>query len=559
MTISGAIITGAGFYPATQPDGLSADLDLFDASDLFDFSKSAAAETTINGARVAAFPVDAAGGIRAASIGHTYIDDYYARIHIVPNPLACGNLLSEQIQDVYVWNAYRTGQTLNSVSISGGDGISLVEPEAAPTTFAALEERTYTVTVDLLGPPTIAASVLFGFAVGLHTLDITGQRVVLWPWMPADEMTERMEWQTEIIKTRVGEQRIALRPLPRQVLVYRHRMRPAEYARWQTIAREWSHRIWGVGVWLEQTYPVSASSGASSVEFDTAYADYQEGGMAMLWEGTSKAAAVQINTLRADGIDLELPLDDDWTGARIMPLRLARTLSGVRGARSAGAMWGNVAAEFLSIEPVGFEAATTYGQYRGYDVLADGHVMISDIEDRINMPHQVFDNGQGIVEVETLADYSDMFSALGRVTRTRADRWAWRQWLLARRGKQAPFWLPSFRRDITVLDTIASGAANIEIADINLALYGDLPIDIMIEIKAGTRYYRRVSVATAMTGYEVITIDSALGVEVAPADIRRVSFMHLVRLDADSVSIEFAPPMTTRTNIAVKRVTDDRL
>jgi hypothetical protein len=63
--------------------------------------------------------------------------------------------------------------------------------------------------------------------------------------------------------------------------------------------------------------------------------------------------------------------------------------------------------------------------------------------------------------------------------------------------------------------------------------------DIRIELTAGAVYYRRIiSAAPGMSlAQEVVTLDSALGVAIAAAQVRRISFMALSRLDADEIEI----------------------
>ncbi|MDA3835506.1 MAG: hypothetical protein PF495_19210, partial [Spirochaetales bacterium] len=70
-------------------------------------------------------PVLATTGL-LATVTPTYQQDYYDRIHITPNPLQMGNLLSEQIRQVYVWNAYTSSQLLSAFAELNTDGIEVL-------------------------------------------------------------------------------------------------------------------------------------------------------------------------------------------------------------------------------------------------------------------------------------------------------------------------------------------------------------------------------------------------------------------------------------------------
>ena len=46
----------------------------------------------------------------------------------------------------------------------------------------------------------------------------------LWPFPAAQEIMEVLEWRTDVLTSRAGEQRIALRPHPREIVTFRHRL-----------------------------------------------------------------------------------------------------------------------------------------------------------------------------------------------------------------------------------------------------------------------------------------------------------------------------------------------
>ncbi|HET7301264.1 MAG TPA: hypothetical protein VFJ01_11510, partial [Oleiagrimonas sp.] len=42
------------------------------------------------------------------SAAHSYADDWYDRIHVIPSQINLGNLLRQQVRSIHVWNAWRT-------------------------------------------------------------------------------------------------------------------------------------------------------------------------------------------------------------------------------------------------------------------------------------------------------------------------------------------------------------------------------------------------------------------------------------------------------------------
>lgn len=59
----------------------------------------------------------------------------------------------------------------------------------------------------------------------------------------------------------------------------------------------------------------------------------------------------------------------------------------------------------------------------------------------------------------------------------------------------------------------------------------------MIETVDGRRFYRRIKASAAGPRTEVIQLDNALGVTLAPEDVIRICFISLMRLDHDSIEV----------------------
>ena len=552
MTALNGQITALGLYGPDAEDNWSIDLSGFDIAVYLDLDTGESGDLSMHATRAV---VDAIANVqtRIATINHHFVDDFYNRIHLYENPLALGNLLADVAENVYVWNAYFTSKTLYALNETGTEGIEITEPAAAPTVFAPLEERTYVVSVVMEGPPSIDAEVDFVFD-DTFTLVITGSRVVIWRWRPDLPITERLEWLTNILTTREGEQRIALRDCPRQVFDMTFTKRPHEFAEIKTTAAEWAFRLWGLPIWTEMVKVGVVLSDAVAIDFATSYADYRHGGLALIWETPDVFEAVEIATVRADGLDLVYGVSQDYTAAWVMPLRLAHTPEGVRITRPHPSA-AQLSARFLVTDNVDL-AATAYSQYRDYDVLTDGDILVGDVTEHIARPVIMHDNGQGPIVVETAQDWTRFSRTLGKAASGASARWAWRCWLHSRYGRQAAFWLPTWNQDMTVVADIGASDVLIGIDPIGLTLFATMPVDIMIKLTDGTIFYRRVSDATTGSGIETITIDAALGQEVAIDDIAMVCLMNLVRLNADTIELRHTLPARVSSSVPVMEVAE---
>jgi hypothetical protein len=503
-------------------------------------------------------PVSLTPEAKSGTLSPCYLDDYYYRIHVVPNYIDLGQMLSDETHDITIWNAYFVPQTMTSVTEVSTDGIDLSEPVTIPYEFAPLEEVTYEASVTMNGPSTIGATVYFNFSAlfadSTPYCMIVGSRIMLWRWPPEGDYVEELRWMTDVIQTRLGEQRIAYLDAPRQVFKQDFLRPPEEMTEIRVVIANRVHGVWGVPVWDEFSV-VSAGAGASSINFDTSHADYQEGGRAVLWESAEKAAAISIVTVRTDGIDIDPPLLDDWTGARIMPLQTAITPEGFSFKRGKHP-WTAFSGEFLCTDNVDLGDDTAYPLYRGYRVLTDSDIVVGDLSERISRPLEQIDNGQGPITIITKQDYSAIARAFFKATKTRAELWAFRQWLHARRGKQKAFWLPTWHEDLRLAATATALTTDIEIEKTTLlAVHGSFPCDCMLRLTSGSILYRRILSASATpSGNVTISIDSALGVEVDPADVDLWCFMDLCRLNTDAVELSHRDPCRMRTTIPVMRL-----
>jgi len=492
---------------------------------------------------------------RAAVITRHYVDDYYYRIHIIPTALDLGNLLSVQERDIFIWNAYFVAKTLESVTKENAGGIAITEPEAPPTVFAPLEERNYIVSISLDGPADIDAQILFAFTgENILVLLIIGSRIVLFPWVPNWEFIEKLSWFTDVLKTRQGEQRIALRDAPRQAYSFQFWLDEQQFTAAKIMADKWNYRVWGLPVWIESAI-TSANIGATEIVFDTTNADWREGGLGAFRASDTDFEIFEVVSIVTNQITIKLPLAKAWNNAHIFPVRLARTPEGIEfGHPVNNRIYNEMTADFL-VEDSVYLGESDFALYDGYEVYEDTNARVSAISERIRLPQVEFDNGQGPVAYEQTCDYSDFAMTLGKMAEGKADTWRWRQWLHSRKGRQKPFLLPSWNRDLMPIEPITGSGIILICKATNLPLYGEFPLRVRIEMKSGVIYYRKIIGAeSGDPGKENVFLDECLGVAYNPEDFKWVSYLYLTRLNTDTVEIKYYGYMYNKTSLPIMRV-----
>ncbi|KVW96176.1 hypothetical protein [Thiobacillus denitrificans] len=492
-------------------------------------------------------PVSTTPYAKSGAIARSYFDDFYNRVHVAPAVLNIGNLLSVQTRQVTVWNAYFTSQALASIGESGTVGLT-ESGIVAPTTFAPLEERTYSVTVATEGPATIGALYTFAFPLESPTLAVTGRRVVIFGHAPnwAAPVTEKLNWLTDVMLAQGGiEQRVGLRDAPRRALAYdlatldRHQTNVLE-----TMLLGWQARLWAVPVWTDaQNLAADLAAGSLAIPATTSDYEFAADGLALLWAAHDRHEAVEVASVGGASLTLKTATVAAWpAGTRLYPILLGRMPPRQKFTRETGHhLSGGV--EFSFDDNVAIVAADSGDLYAGYYVYA-GRTNWADPTE-VEFVRQVDE-----LDYETSHAWVDDLSGLAAILKSwhwlfknRAEIVAFRGWLAARAGRRVPFWSISQAVDMEVLTAIGASATTITVRNIGYARYLNGRADrrhIVIRTTSGTLYYRSITASSEIdAGSEDLAIDSALGVTLQPADIESVRFMHLTRLDGDAIEIDW--------------------
>ena len=495
----------------------------------------------------------------------SYFEDYYFRVHLLPGRINLGSLASEQSRTIEVWNARLTPNTLASLTATGAEGMTLIGPAPAPTVFAANESRLYTLAVTPNGPPTVNATFLFAFAFDDAALLATGRRIVGWIFAPnwVQPVIERLEWLTDVMESHAGfEQRVRLRAGARRSFEYSALVgSDTERVKMENLLLSWQARVFGLPLWTDVALaagPIPA--GSTSIAVTTANRDFAVGGLVGLVLGMESEFA-EITAVLPTSLTIKSPLDSTWpVGTKILPVRPARVQNDLGLTYLSDAI-GQATLRFQFEDEWLLPAATETLDYRGYPVLLTATNWTEDVDT---------DYARKLNELDFLTGRRviDDLSGVGTVRRT--HRWlitgraaiaAFRSWLAARAGRLTAFWMPSFQSDLKVVNPI--GAFDSAITVENRAYAANVPAaigrrDILIATTSGSRYYRRITGATALSpSAESIAIDSVVGAALLPEQIRYVSFMKLVRLDSDAIEIAHQTDDTAEVSISVRSIRDD--
>lgn len=362
----------------------------------------------------------------------------------------------------------------------------------------------------------------------------------LWPFPAAQEITEVLEWRTDVLASRAGEQRIALRPRPREIVTFRHRLDALGMARAAELARAGFAGEWQVPLWHLAPQPLAdLEQGATEIPLDTGLSDFRAGDAAAIAVDGREAAAVAIASVQADRLILAEPLGlqlpDITVAARrvtVAPIRAGVLTSTVEIARRRQGD-GTVTASFLLRDAPDL-AVPVMPTYLGRPVQTDPSLVRRTLTASLRRAVEYVDNGFGPVVVEPLRDVFERGETITLKAQGSIARHALRRWLWSLRGRQASFWLPSWGHELQLRAAMTSGSVLMRVAPV-APLPAYVGRAILMEMPSALRF-RTITAATVEGADHRLTLSSNLG-EPVPLTTK-AHFLTAMRADADRVEIQ---------------------
>lgn len=349
---------------------------------------------------------------------------------------------------------------------------------------------------------------------------------------------ERLSWRTDVLQAQdASEQLRGTRRSPRRlwefaVLAERNERRFVQHLAFGNGAGRWQLPVWTDGV------PLSAAlaSGSTVVPVDTVGREFAPGFAVILGEDAREAELLTVSGVTSTQLTVTATTRAWGVGAVVCPAVVAR----MDGAHALQAFTGDAGygvARFNAAQanPMASTAPATI--YRGLPVFDFPIVTPRDPVQAFDRTLEAWDDDIGIPAVFDLAGMPLPRQQLDVCAHGRTEIAQLRALLGWMDGMREALWLSTYQQDLRVLANIGSSATQITVAASNYTLDVAMELnrrDIRIETWSGASYHRRITACAAPgDGTELLTIDSALGSAVNAIDVKRVSFLQLVRSDSD--------------------------
>jgi len=472
----------------------------------------------------------------------TFVDDYYYRIHVDPMRLNFGAIISPLQEELLVWNAYFVPKTCAEIIEFNGDEWEL-SGETPPFELAPLGHTIFTLDLPLQGSATFEGSITFNFAdANEPVVVISGTRLILFAWRPQSPLTEHLKWLTNTLPSKDGSlQRICLRQAPRQQFKFPLLIETdQEQAALDAALFSWQKRAWGLPIWSEMVVHTATITAEDTViSVDTTNADFRDGGLAVIWQSSTLAEVVQVETVAADSLTLSSPVQNTFTGRKvIMPCRTAQMHAPVtRQIHSSGpAMIEAFFAVKDNIELTGYTPAVTY---KGLAVLTEGIPVDPTQQKSSDGDMEVTDYETGDFEYFSDSEFNIRLQSHLFYNDTKAACWQFRLFLHSLYGRQGTVYIPTYKNDLSLAEGFGASDTSFNIVNIGLADnmgVNDLRTDLAFIFPDGTQLYREITGIVDSGSEEIVSIDADLDVAVEPGDCV-ICFLDKVCLAADDVEL----------------------
>lgn len=364
---------------------------------------------------------------------------------------------------------------------------------------------------------------------------------MIWPFRGKLEFFEGLQWNTDVLQSGGGaEQRIALREAPLRTFGLRHVLNHQELAAARELLREEESLL--VPDW-PLARPAMAAAAGSSVAVSCPLAEdlgVSAGDEVLLWSASDDYQSAAVEAVGTGAVTVA-GLAADFAGGYLVPLAEGFAAEGLSVDRPAG-RYAMATVDFTILDN-DYLGSSAYPQYRSLDVMTDVPVAGGDaLAEGFSWALESFDNQMGRPAYLRTRDVPENRFSLSWRRKAPAEIRALRAWIYSRFGKQKAFWASSWGNDFVLRSNVGAAHEFLTVTmPAGLPDWSRVPFDVEVKTRAGALYHRRITSVAVVGEQLTLAFSGSLGVNLAVADVMRVSLLRCARFDADRVEMLFRP------------------
>lgn len=477
---------------------------------------------------------------------------WFDKIHVIPDLIALGNILSTQVRQIQVFSSFRSGnKELTTVDNNAGAGINITLP-TLPFALEPYATLAVGVTISPEGPPVINGNITFNTDVRTAVVLITGQRVTVFTARPETPVEEVLEFLTDVMEARDGtEQRVTVRSVPRQRLTLKFLEEELERQNLDNLLFDWLARVWGVPIWQEERrLQADAAATDLTVQVDTTFSQFRAGGLALVFTDQFDAEALEIDSLTASSLTFTSPLlrAHSASNTTVMPVNLAYARTQPSAPRLRLGQQ-RLTMEFVTLDNQDVSDSSAFSVYKTKVLLDDPNLVLGGDRKGGQWTRrvEVLESPSGDPRQFGVTDRSRLVSSKGFFADGAQGVWQVRQLVHALKGSRISFYLPTFQNDLTLEADIGASATTFDVTKTGFHdfVQGRQPFGAVTLVKTdGTRITRDITgTAEFDDDTDRITIDTAFdSVAIPTSEVARMELTMLVRIRDDKVSFTHTRP-----------------
>jgi len=475
---------------------------------------------------------------------------FYNRIHITPQRIDLGNLLTPQVRTVEVWNSFLVSVDLEAVTAQNNEGVTINAPVSVPGVFLPLQNVIYTISAFIDGPSVIDALFLLTIDGVDYPIFVVGSRIVIFPFLAdwSDNVSEVLEWLSSVTQSDNGtEQRAQLRNSPRKALTYSIKtMTPRASQYLESLLYGWQARNFAVpNVTDRARLLTGASAGVLELELNTENLAFYPGESALLYSDFQHFEAAEVLSITPTKLNLVRPTNNPWpAGTKVLPLKVGHMDNAQSLTRKTDYHTQATLTFRLQAGP-GSPAIPTSSipvSYRGQEVyLVKPDWSVDPTFNYTNNFDTFGDGDPGLLEFSEVSPFPIILRQHRWLLRDRTQITAYKAFQGRRNGRVVPVWLPTFNADFFITANVISSATSITVEDNGyyaLASSTDARRDVAIFLYGVTTPIMKHidSVVDNGDGTVNLVFSETIGTTITKEQVSRISHLNLYRNATDALS-----------------------
>lgn len=499
-----------------------------------------------------------------------FVDEIYNQIWVFNKKYDVGFISQDVLENVEVWNAYRTSQTLESITYTAGE--IEITPDSTPVEYEANQSKFYQLKIAGTGASSINASFVFKF-IGQDAIigNVTGERAIIFDfnhnWI--QNYAESFKFYTEILTTlTLNEQRFSYASIPEYKCTYYYSLKKDDKQKLDNLIYNVVNQVVTVPLYVYAVQSKTAMlSGDTTFEVSAIEHTIIQNDLSLMFKYKDKKEIVDV--LSFDKVNktvvIKKPIVNDFpVGSILIPLISARIDEVTKD--NVVTEYSNYTITFEKIKDDDIDLLTT-----NYDSQFDdigGVTYVGNTfkpNDDLNVSYDytnsrvLLTNEYGLKEYYSYSDINAISFEFEQVIIKNEMRSNYKNLWTRQGGMWQDLYIDNFSNDLTVVRDIEAHENVILIKDVNATNYVDGKNIEYLSINCFNKKYRVkvMQIYKYADGIEAIAIDNNLGERVSVNSINNLSFIFFGRLNSDELVLNYSTDGVINTTFSFYKTIDE--